>query len=137
MPRATRPQLLGATVGGQMPNWVQFAPRQRRPQPIGHKGTVCVTHFKPLLDPHLANVVFEPICKQADAVSLRHHGIKMGLELGKRQILIDNLLYLETWLHPERELCHHAQRAQPHHRAIKGRAERVGRHRHKLTRRRH
>ena len=89
-----------------------------------------------MLDPHLANVVFKPIRKQADAIGMRHHVIKMGLKLGKGQIFIDNLLHLETRLHPERELRHHPQRAQPHHRAIKGRAERIGRHRHKLARRR-
>ena len=59
----------------------------------------------------------------------------MGFKLGKGQILIDDLLHLETRLHPKRELRHHAQRAQPHHRAIKGRAELIGRHRDKLTRR--
>src|SRR5215475_7775026 len=64
------------------------------------------------LHPDFADVIFLPICEQADAVTARHNGFKVLFQFAEGQVLINMLPDLIAWLHVESYLGYDAKPAE-------------------------
>ncbi len=71
------------------------------------------------LDPDLGCAMILPISKDAYAITARKNIVEVMFELREGEIFIDHLGHLEGWLHLERDLCDHTQRAQSDYSAWK------------------